>query len=351
MSSIDREDAPLDIRLGIGVTQNLRPGELIELAKLCEELGYEHLWHANEKFHRDPYVGLTLCAVNTARIKLGTFIADPYSIHPAITAMSVASIDEVSGGRAMLLLGAGGAGVTPLGIPRVKPAKAIGEAIEMLRPMLRGERVTYQGDVVRLYGGKLDFEPVSKIPIYVASRGNLVLAKAGELADGVMMATQATAAGLRHSLSQVAVGVERAGRRLEELELFTRVDCCISDDPKAALEAVRPMVARHLTSSYPNRSFLQVLGLELPEAFEEVARHRSQSLAAANAHLVPEKVVRAFTWLGTPEQVAEQVAAVVDLGIRNITFMPRPLQSGDMLSTVRAFAGEVKPRAEAILRR
>ena len=96
---------------------------LIEYAKWCESLGYDQFWYANEWFYRDMYVGLTLVAQHTSRMRLGTFVADPYTRHPVMTAIAIASVDDVSGGRAMLLLGASGAGVEPLGIPQVKPGE------------------------------------------------------------------------------------------------------------------------------------------------------------------------------------------------------------------------------------
>jgi len=119
---------------------------------------------------------------------------------------------------------------------------------------------------------------------------------------------------------------------------------------REALEAVRPMVARLLGSSYPDRSFVHALGLEVPEALEAVLKQRDRALTTANAHLVPDELVMAYTWAGTAEQVAEQVAPVADLGIRNITFMPHPLKGGGIESTVRAFAEQVRPRVEALLR-
>ncbi len=340
----------MGIRLGIGVLQDDPPARLIEYAKWCESLGYDQFWYANEWFYRDMYVGLTLVAQHTSRMRLGTFVADPYTRHPVLTAIAIASVDDVSGGRAMLLLGASGAGVEPLGIRRVRPARAIGEAIELIRQVLKGERVTYEGEVIRFRGGQLSFEARPDIPIYVASRGDLVLSKAGELADGVMVATQATPAGLRHGLSRVALGAERARRRLEDLELFARVDACIAEDPREAREAVRPMVARLLGSSYPDRSFVHALGLEVPAEFEAIAAQRDRALTSASAHLIPDELVRAFTWAGTAEQVAGQVAAVAELGFENITFLPHPPPGQTVEPTVEAFAQEVKPRVEALLR-
>jgi 5,10-methylenetetrahydromethanopterin reductase len=338
-----------NIRLGLGMLQS-EPNRLIELVRLAESLGYDDLWYANERFFRDMYVGLTLCAVNTERMRLGTFVSDPYSLHPALTAVAIASVDEVSKGRAMVCLGAGGSGASPLGIPRVKPARAIGEAIQIIRGALSGERVTFEGEVFQFRGGKLNFQPRPDIPIYVASRGSFVLSTAGALADGVMIATFATPAGLRHGLSRVARGAERAGRKLEEIELVSRVDAAVADDPREAKEAVRPMVARMLTSSYPDRSFVQAIGLELPPAFEEIAAQRNRQLSTEMAHLVPDEVVDAFTWSGTAEQVAQQVAAVVDAGFKNVTFLPHGPDEEAVEPTIRAFAEQVRPRVEALLR-
>ncbi len=339
----------MDIKPGLGILQNYPPSRLIGLARLAESLGYAQLWYGNEKFYRDMYVGLTLCAVNTSRIRLGTFIADPYTMHPALTAIAIASVDEVSGGRAMLLLGAGGAGAAPLGFPRTKPARTIGETIELTRQLLQGEHVTHEGEVVRLRGGQLHFPARTDIPIYVASRGDLVLSMAGAVADGVMIATFATPRGFKHGLARVRLGAERARRRLEQLELFARVDTCIADHPREAIEAVRPMVARLLGSSYPDRSFVQAVGLEVPPAFEQIAARRDRELTSASAHLVPDELVEAFTWAGTAEQVAKRVAAIVELGIANISFLPHAVSGDEVEPTIRAFAEQVKPRVAALL--
>ncbi|MDR7485052.1 MAG: LLM class flavin-dependent oxidoreductase [Armatimonadota bacterium] len=340
----------MPIRLGVGVLQDLPPRELAEYARWCESLGYAHFWYANEKFYRDMYVGLTVAALSTSRILLGTFVADPYTCHPALTAVAIASVDEVSDGRAMLVLGAGGAAAAPLGFQRIRPAQAVGEAIQVIRQLLTGDRVTFEGQVITFRGGKLSFPARANLPIYVASRGDLVLSAAGELADGVMIATYATPEGIRHGLSRVRRGTIRAGRRLEDLALFARVDACISDDPREATEAVRPMVARLLGSSYPDRSFVRALGLDVPQPLEEILKQRNHALTSASAHLVPEELVRAYTWAGTAEQVAERVAAVADLGIQNITFLPHPPPGGNIRTTVRAFAEQVRPRVEALLK-
>ena len=81
--------------------------ELMRTVQRAEELGFGAFWYADERFYHETYVGLTACALATSRIRLGPGVTDPYSRHPALTAMAVGSLDELSGGRAVLGFGAG----------------------------------------------------------------------------------------------------------------------------------------------------------------------------------------------------------------------------------------------------
>ena len=135
-------------------------GRLAEMAQLAERTGYDYLWLADERFFREVYASLTLCALRTERIKLGPCVTDPYSRHAALTAMAIATLDEISGQRAVLGIGAGVSGFRELGIAREKSGVALREAVEVIRKLLAGETVTLQGPVVRVDGAHLDFKPV-----------------------------------------------------------------------------------------------------------------------------------------------------------------------------------------------
>src|SRR5262249_2624994 len=122
------------------------------------------------------------------RIKLGPCVTDPYSRHPSMTAMAIATVDEISRGRAVLGIGAGVSGFREMGVARARPGLAIREAVEVIRPRLAGERVTYHGDIVRIEDGKLDFRPArANVPIYVASQHPVGCRAAGRVADGAIM--------------------------------------------------------------------------------------------------------------------------------------------------------------------
>lgn len=342
----------MSVKLGLGLHWvDERFGDFVALIEMCESLGYEYLWPSNEKFFRDMYVVATVAAMSTSRPSIGTFVADPYTHHPALTTTAISTLDQVSKGRAILCFGAGGTGFPPMGIERKKPAVAIKEAILLVRELLTGETVDFEGEVIRFRNGRLNFKARQDIPIFVASRGNLVLQAAGEVADGVMIATYAEPLGIRHALNMVEKGASRSGRSLEELKIISRVDACIHEDRRTAIDAVKPMIGVFLWTSYPDRTFVHRAGLEIPEELEAIIAKRDYNLMAPNSHLIPDSFAQKFCWAGTPREVAEQVARVVDMGIHDITFLPHPPKGGTTLGTIRDFAEKVKPMIEAMLRR
>ncbi len=340
----------MSIELGVGLFWTEQTyAEFTALIEECESLDYAELWIANEKFFHDMYIMATLAAERTTHPKIGTFIADPYTNHPALTAMSIGTLDEVSAGRAILGIGAGGTGFPPMGIQRKKPAKAIKESIQLIRRLLNGETVDFQGEVIQFHNGRLNFETRANIPIVVATRGNLVLQTAGEVADAVMIATYAEPVGIQHALSMVEKGASRAGRLLDELSIISRVDACIHPDRQLAYEAVKPMIGVFLWTSYPDREFVHRVGLEVPAELEQIIAKRDYNLMAANTHLIPDSFVEKFCWAGTVDDVYQQVAEVVKLGIHRITFLPHPPKDGDVHETIREFAQTIKPQLDELI--
>src|SRR5689334_7508305 len=117
---------------------NVPVAQMIERARLAEASGYDTLWVADERFYREVYSILAILAQHTKRVKLGTCVTDPFARHPALTAMAIATLDEISNQRAILGVGAGISGFVELGVVRKKPAVAIREMIEVVRALLKG---------------------------------------------------------------------------------------------------------------------------------------------------------------------------------------------------------------------
>lgn len=173
---------------GVNLIPDVPMAQVIELGQEAEKLGYDKCWVYDEGLAtRDVYVSLTAIGQKTNKIQLGTGITSPFTRHPAATASAIATLDELSGGRAFLGLGAGGTlTLAPMMIERQKPLTAVREMLQAIRPLLRGETVTFHGEVVKLQDASINY-PRPNLPVWIAGRGSKMLMLGGELADGVVL--------------------------------------------------------------------------------------------------------------------------------------------------------------------
>jgi len=245
-------------------------GRLAELAQLAERTGYDYLWLADERFFREVYASLTFCALRTQRIKLGPCVTDPYSRHPALTAMAIATLDELSGQRAVLGLGAGVSGFRELGIARDKPGVGLREAVDVIRQLLAGETVTYPGSVVRVDGAHLDFKPVrAEIPMYIASQRPVGVRAAGRVANGAIMQGCVAEPLFTFFRDTVIAGAREAGRDPARIDLVARINVCVHDDRKVARDLMiilRRIAERRAVSAKASDEMVKVM---LAQKFNE----------------------------------------------------------------------------------
>jgi 5,10-methylenetetrahydromethanopterin reductase len=320
---------------------------LVQAARDAEALGYRQVWVTDDRLQRDVFTILASLACATETVRLGPGVTNPFSRHPALIATAIATLDELSGGRAVLGLGAGGTNHRALGIRREAPVKALAEAIELVRGLLAGREVTIEGRVVRSDRARLDFEPLRpSVPIHLGARGPKMLELAGAVADGAIVGNVAAVDGWRYALARIAAGAGRAGRDLASVELMAWVYCSIDDDPAAALDAIRPQVATSLATSRP---ILADLGLELPPGYERRMDELGWSLeegAVRDAGMaIPEETLRFFGLAGTPRDCADALEELLDAfpGIGQVAIVPAPSRGATAGDVVRRFAAEVVP--------
>ncbi len=333
------------LRIGCLLNAEYRAAELIQLGRLVESLGYHQLWYTDLRLFRECFVGLAALAMSTHRIELGPGVADPYSRHPGVTAATLATFDELSGGRALLGLGIGGTGFRELGITAKLPVAALRETVDVVRRLLGGERLTVRGKVVELYEGKLQFTPVRKsIPIYFATHGAQVMRLAGEVADGVLVANTLVPSALDFYLEQLREGRARTGRTLDDLDVSLRPEVCIDADEAAARGVMRRRVAARLIAGYPHWDFLERLDLRMPERFTEIAAAKDTSRLDEAAAALPEAAVDRTVLAGRPERVADQIAVLLRPAITSITIRPHAPPGRNVGEVLGAFVEQVVPR-------
>ncbi|MBV8848532.1 MAG: LLM class flavin-dependent oxidoreductase, partial [Methylobacteriaceae bacterium] len=199
--------------------------QMVEHVKLAERSGYDTVWLADERFYREVYSCLSIFASATKTVKLGPCVTDPFARHPALTAVAIATLDEISDGRAILGLGAGVSGFAELGIDRKKPPRAMRETIELVRKLLAGGDVDYQGEIVCFNNGHLSFKPRrADIPVVIASNGPLGQRTAGALCQGAIMEACASIPEVEAFAAEVVQGARKAGRDPKHVPLTTRLN-------------------------------------------------------------------------------------------------------------------------------
>ncbi|MEK6302607.1 MAG: LLM class flavin-dependent oxidoreductase [Acidobacteriota bacterium] len=221
--------------------------ELIECVRAADDCGYDSFW-LPEAWERDAFTTLTELAVHTKRIHLGTGIINVFSRSPPLIAMSAAALDEISGGRFRLGLGTSGARVVEdfHGVNFDKPLTRLKETIQIIRLLLAGERVDFDGECFKLARFKLGFKPVrSDIPIYIAALTPKSLRQLGELADG-WLPTHWPGHRLHEGIAHVRAGAESGGRDPHRIEIAPFVNVVVSDDEAKARERARLPLAYYI---------------------------------------------------------------------------------------------------------
>ena len=334
------------------------PERLLNLAQYAEKHDFEHIWYADEKFFRDPFVSLTYLLQHTDRIKVGIAITDPYARHPALTAMAIGTMAELANGRTVLGLGAGFSGLQALGLKQKMPVAALREAVDLIRRLWAGESVEQEGKVISFYGGELNFEAPPDTPIIIATSGRRILRLAGELADGVMLGDLATATVIETAQQEIRAGTDRAGRAYAEVPQISRANLLLSDDVAAARERMRAWLINGMWSTYPRWNYYLNYAPEWEEHFAEYKEFLDEfggkprnvgdyGLVADYQHLITDEMVRDAALVGTSDEVAEQIQEIVRTGVDHLALYPIPLEGQSIETVLERFEEEVRPRIGA----
>jgi 5,10-methylenetetrahydromethanopterin reductase len=305
-----------DFGVGFETIDSLRQ---IEYVRRAEEMGFGTAWVPEDYFWRGAFSLASAIACSTSRMRVGIGVLNPYTRHPALTAMEFAALMEISRGRAILGIGAGVRHwiETQMGIHWEKPAVSMREMVEIVRRLFRGEPVSLEGKVFRTQAAKLSFpSPSAEIAIHLGVMGPQNLALAGEIADGVLLSAMTSPAYARFAVDNVRRGAERAGRSIGEIEFGAFLLISVSEDQRRARDAVKPILATllSLVSATPDMPILSVAGIEP----DEVRRFgEAYALGELPTRLVTDKIIDTFAIAGGPEHCRAALAELVDAGIQH----------------------------------
>ena len=313
------------IELGRPDPENLQLN--VDWVQHAERLGVAIAFSA-EAWWSDAVTPLAYLADKTSTIKLATGIMQTTARSPAMTAMTALTLNDLTGGRFILGLGASGPQVVEgLHSTRYNPALSrTKETVDICRMIFRGEKVRYNGKVFQMplpdSEGKalrIDHEPTN-IPIYLATLAPRSLAYTGQVADGWL----GTSFSPEHSeahLDHLCKGATQAGRTIEDIDLCVSARIEIGDDVDAIIERRRPVVAFNMggmgsaDTNFYNDAFKRAGYAEEAKAIQSLWLSGKRKEAAAR---VPDAMVTEFQILGTTDMVRKRIASYKAAGVTTL---------------------------------
>jgi F420-dependent oxidoreductase-like protein len=314
--------------LGVG-----RRREQLELAREAERLGYASVW-ASESYGSDAATVLGWLAGQTSTIRLGSGIFQVPARSAAMTAMTAATLDQLSEGRVLLGVGSSGPQVSEgwHGVPFAHQLQRTREYVAVVRQVLARERVQFQGKTLELPlpGGlgkalKLSIEPVqSRIPIYLAAIGPKNTQLAGEIADG-WLPTFLMPELIDDMRTQLESGAQRAGRTLDGFDIAPHAYACVDADHAAARDQVRPPAALYAGGmGARGKNFYNEL---MRRSGFEAAAQKVQDLYLDGfkdeaAAALPDGYLDRIALVGPPAFVRERLQVYADAGVGTLGITP-----------------------------
>ena len=324
------------MKLGVSVGYwglGLTPADQLELARTAESLGYDSIWTA-EAYGSDAATVLAWLAAGTTTIKLGSGIFQIPGRSAAMTAMTAATIDNLSGGRLLLGLGSSGPQVSEgfHGVRFGKQLQRTREYVAVVRKALAREKVEFHGETIELplpdgpgKALKLTIRPVQEqIPIFLAVLGPRNVALAGEIADGwlpVFFSPEHTKT-LRGPLEE---GAARVGRSLDGFRIAPSVNVMIGDDLESARNMMRPILALYvggMGSREQNFYKRLVEGYGFEEAAQRVQDLYLEGRKTEAMMALPDELIDLVCVVGPPDRARAKLRDFAAAGVDTLIAWP-----------------------------
>jgi len=297
-------------------------------ARLAEDHGFDMVGVADsQSLFRELFVTLGVVGGATDKVVLGPTVTNPLTRHPAVMASGLASIQEISGGRAFLGIATGDSAIYNLG-ERPRGLAGLKEYILALRQLFAGEHTEFGGKPIhtRWIGG-LD-QP--QVPIYIAAEGPKTLELAGEIADGVFCGMGFSPDVAKVTLDHIRTGAERAGRTLEDIDIWALGRVNVGEDRAALVSEIRMELASTAHHAFRFTQEGKLVPPQFADAIREVQQgykpsHHEDLGESPNAQLMQDPellayMVDRFAVLGTPDECVAQIQRIREAGIHQILF-------------------------------
>ena len=302
------------MRVSLQLIPEQPAAELLAAAKVADELGYYACYSADEIYHKDAWILLAAVAAETSRIRLGPCVVPVFLRDPTQVAQAAATLDDLSDGRAEVVLGIGNlAMLEQYGIEwrGTRPLARLREAHEIIRTLLDDGSIDFHGEFFRCEGVATAARPVQRhVPVKIGAMGGpKSLELAGEIADGLIAACAYSTEALGYLVDRVGRGAHRAGRDPGELDVGESLLGAIAPSRDEAVRAGRTLAAFYIPSM-PD-GLLQRHGIQ-PDDVREI----NEAFAAGDVKralaLTPDELADRLVVAGTPDDWVDWLTSIYE---------------------------------------
>ena len=285
--------------------------EMLSLAKLADEAGLESIWMSDHLCFRDSVSSSAAFLATTRRITVVPAPLTPYSRHPMITAMAIATMEEMAPGRVAATLGTGNAtALAEVGVKVTRPLKIMREYATVLRRLLSGETVEYKGEFFTVNGAKMGFNPSSRVPIYLTAVKSGMLRLGGEIGDGVLLSAGCTPKYIARCVQEIRKGAALKETAATDVAGF--ITTSVSDNSREALDASKTFLAYIFRNPHHAENVRMGGGKVDHEKLASAVGKRDWEGAKK---LISDEVVFAHSITGTPAQCRRRLEDFVQEGL------------------------------------
>jgi 5,10-methylenetetrahydromethanopterin reductase len=323
--------------IGIGFNADVPVQQMMTYVKAAENSGMESFWMHEHSFGRDALSYLDSAAQITERMKLGVACLSPYTHHPVLLAMSLATLQETSGGRVVLGIGTGfPMRLDSLGIKHDKPIGVLRDTIEICRRIWSGENLTYNGGAFNLKNVKsIAPKPEKKIPIYIAGWKKQMLALTGRHADGYVAKGGESTKSLARLVDGIKASADSRNRSLSEIRICAYLLTLASEDKKTAHDKARRDPFVNYMLSVQDDYLFEESGI--PAAMKKpIAENYFKGRLEESSSHISDEMLDAFTLCGSSGEVEERIASYMRSGLNLPILQPISMKNEDVMYMIKA---------------
>ena len=300
-----------NVRLGLTLPLGSAASAVAQ-AQAARAEGFEEIWLA-EVAGGDAYALAGALAVGVPGMPIGTAVVPAQTRTPMIHAMAAMTLSQLTEGNFMLGLGLSSPNIVRDwgGQPYDKPLTRMREHLEVLRKMLTGQKLEFEGKTLSSKRFKLGGAPVGNVPLYLGALNEQMLKLTGELCDGVIL-NMVPEKALPQILGAVRAGAEAAGRDPGKIEVVSRLHVVMLDDEKAGRQLIRNVFGAYAATPGYNKCF-EWIGFK--EEAQAIRERFAKGDRAGVAEAVSDELCEAMAVIGNADKVRARVRAYAEQGV------------------------------------